>query len=192
METRTRPSIEARRAHMHPLRLPGKHGPPRRRLRRTTERRSVGDALPVLPRTRGRPTKPPTLTRCDMTLTSTIGGYDSTPIDVVGDSGNYPRPVLREKHSRNNPEAACAHCGGPIERRKGCAGRPRKFCAVCVPSGSPAERAAAWRQVSQEHIERYMRERWERERVGRWERAEAARLAGLAELRAWNQRVNPS
>jgi hypothetical protein len=118
-----------------------------------------------------------------------VEGRTPIPMRTVGDSSRQPRLGLRETKSRKNPhQAVCAHCGGRIERRECCSGRPRKFCSACTPSGSPAERAVAWRRINAGRIETYKRELWEREREQRWERAEVARLAHLAELRAWNER----
>src|SRR6266516_6127795 len=123
-----------------------------------------------------------------MTDTPTMEGQTAPPINPRGGSAPIPAVDLREKKSRRKPEAACAHCGGSIERRK-CPGRPRKFCEVCVPSGSAADVAAAWRQVNEERIEAYRLARWEREREERQQQAEQARLAHLAALRAQAVRV---
>jgi hypothetical protein len=41
----------------------------------------------------------------------------------------------------------CQSCGTVIHERGG-RGRPRKFCTVCIPSGSPATVAKAWRRVN--------------------------------------------
>jgi hypothetical protein len=120
-----------------------------------------------------------------MTLPATIGGYDSTPIDVVGDPANYPRLGRRERKWRNKSEASCEACGRLIPSQG--RGRPRKFCLECLPAGSPAEVAAAWRRLNAERIEAYRREVWVREREERNRRADEARRVLVEALRAQHQ-----
>jgi len=52
-------------------------------------------------------------------------------------------------------ESTCAACGGTFKQRGG-RGRPRRYCATCVPSpgvvGS-AETARRWRCVNPERVQ---------------------------------------
>jgi hypothetical protein len=58
----------------------------------------------------------------------------------------------------------CAACGAEIVYQG--RGRPRKFCAQCVPSGRGAAAIRAWRAVNPEKVEVYNAGR----RVNPWPR----------------------
>jgi hypothetical protein len=96
------------------------------------------------------------------------------------------RPVARSsrKHSRKKPEVSCEACAGPIPGQR----QPRKFCLACVPAGSPAEVAAAWRRLNPKRIEALQAGGWECEREERCRRGDEARRILVEALHAQHQR----
>lgn len=56
----------------------------------------------------------------------------------------------RDEQLEKLARGSCAACGGELPAQQG-RGRPRKFCAVCVPPGD----TAAWRAANPDRVHEY-------------------------------------
>jgi hypothetical protein len=76
-----------------------------------------------------------------------------------------PRETLRNRARPIGAPMTCQACGAPL-KRTGKRGRPRKFCVECVPPGTGALAAAAWRGVNRERVAGYNDARRKQPRIG--------------------------
>jgi hypothetical protein len=78
-------------------------------------------------------------------------------------------------------DRACQACGGPLPEQH--RGRPRRYCLTCIPPGSKAEQAAAWRALNPEAVNAYAAARHKRD-----PREQESHTAWLEQIRASEQR----